>query len=144
MAEPEQVNPYESWDLAKLAKEMVLIREQHTELKQKAAYLWAIHENLAKTIIPERMEEMGIGTVNITGVGRLEIRNEASCSIPAENKEEVYAWCNDNGYGDLIQGTINSGTFKAQVKKWIKEGEEFPLELIKFNPYDNAVIVKAK
>lgn len=137
-------HPFKGQDLAELAQSMLDIRAQHMEEKAQAAATWALHELLSKKLIPEMMEELGMTSVNITGVGRLEVRHEASCSIPKENKYDVYQWVEDNGYGDLIVGTINSSTFKAQVKKWIKDGEDFPMELINFTPYDNAVLIKVK
>ena len=90
------------------------------------------------------MEQMGLTSVVLDGIGRLEIRHDASCSVPKENKDDVYDWLRDNGYGELIVGTVNSSTFKAQVKKFIKDGEPFPMDLINFNPYDNAVLIRAK
>ena len=135
---------YAGMSLKDLAICMRDMRERHTAAKDAASALWREHEYLSKNAIPEMMEQMGMTSVNLDGIGRLEIRHEASCSIPKENKHDVYAWCEGNGYGELIVGTINSSTFKAQVKKWIKDGEDFPMNLINFSPYDNAVLVKAK
>ena len=135
---------YEGMSLTDKAHCMGRLRELHTDAKAEAAKLWHEHEFLAKTAIPETMEEAGITSIVIKNLGRLEIRHDASCSVPKENKDDVYQWCRDNGYGELIVGTINSSTFKAQVKKWIKDGEEFPMDLINFNPFDNAVLVRAK
>ena len=135
---------YEGKTLQQLAKSMASLKEKHSKLKAQAAEIWREHELLAKRLIPEMMEEMGIATVNLKGIGRLELRHDASVSVPPENKEAVYDWLRDNGYGDLIIGTVNSSTMRAQVKKWVEDGEDFPIDLIKYNPYDNAVLVKGK
>ena len=140
----EYSDKYAGMSLKDTAICMAKLREQHTLEKATAAAVWREHEYLAKNVLPEMMEEMGITSVNLDGLGRLEIRHDASCSIPPENKLDVYDWVRNNGYEDLIQGTINSSTFKAQVKKWIKDGEDFPMDLIKFNPFDNAVLVRVK
>ena len=120
------------------------LRDLHTEAKDTAADLWRDHEYLAKNVLPEMMEAQGMTSIVLDGIGRLEIRHDASCSVPKENKEDVYQWLRDNGYEELIVGTVNSSTFKAQVKKFIQDGEPFPMNLINFNPYDNAVLIRAK
>ena len=135
---------YAGMTLTQTAECMAKLREEHTRQKAETSAIWKEHEYLAKSVLPEMMEEMGVSSLNITGLGRLELRHDASCSIPKENKGAVYDWVESNGYADLIVGTINSSTFKAQVKKWIKDGEDFPMELINFNPFENAVLVRAK
>ncbi len=135
---------YDGMDLKTAAKCLAYLKDLHADQKRSAANTWAEHEYLTKHWFPELMESMGLTTVNIKGVGRLELRHDASVSVPKENKHLVYEWLEDNGYGDLIVGTVNSSTMKAQVKKWIKDGEDFPIDLINFNPYDNAVLIKAK
>jgi hypothetical protein len=135
---------YEGMSLRDLVLAMRDLRDRHAAKKDETSELWAAHEALAKTVIPEAMEAAGLVSIVLDGIGRLEIRNDASCSIPKENKDDVYQWMRDNGYEELIVGTINASTFKAQIKKMIKDGEDFPFDLIKFNPFDNAVLVRAK
>ena len=140
----EHADKYASMPLADVAQCMATLREEHTIEKSIAAATWREHEYLAKNVLPEMMEQMGITSVNLDGIGRLEIRHDASCSVPKENKESVYDWLRNNGYEELIVGTVNSSTFKAQVKKFIKDGEDFPMELINFSPFDNAVLTRVK
>ena len=113
-------------------------------MKAEAAEVWHEHEYLAKRLIPQEMERCGFTSINIKGIGRLELRHDALVSVPKEHKHQLYAWLENNGYEDLIVGTVNSSTMKAQVKKWIRDGEEFPINLINYSPFDNAVLVKAK
>ena len=140
----QYADKYEGMTLAGLAMAMAEIRAAHDNAKAVSSRIWSEHEYLAKRAIPETMEAMGLTSCNLDGIGRLEIRHDVSVSIPPENKQDVYVWVQENGYGDLIQGTINSSTFKAQVKKWVIDGEDFPIELIKYTPFDNAVLIKAK
>lgn len=141
-----EYDKYASMPLKEVVIAMRELRDYHTEAKDKAAHLWREHEHLAKNVLPEMMEAQGITSVVLDGIGRLEIRHDASCSIPKENKLDVYRWLADNGYEELIVGTVNSSTFKAQVKKFIRDASEpdFPMDLINFSPYDNAVLIRAK
>lgn len=142
----EYSDKYAGMSLKNVVLAMREVRDEHTEQKAICADIWREHEYLAKNVLPEMMEEAGMTSVNLDGIGRLEIRHDASCSIPPENKDGVYDWMRANGFEELIVGTINSSTFKAQIKKFIREdnAENFPLELINFNPFDNAVLIKAK
>src|SRR5690606_39367494 len=51
-------------------------------------------------------------------------------------------WLRDNGHESLVQETVNSSTFKAFIKERMKEGKEYPKDLIKVNPFSRATVVK--
>lgn len=142
--ENNKYDNYGGMSLKNVVLAMRDLRDKHTSEKAAAAITWAEHEHLSKTLLPEMMEAEGLTTIVLDGIGRLEIRYDASCSTPKENKEEVYQWMRDNGYEELIVGTINASTFKAQIKKFMKDGEDFPFDLINFNPYENAVLIRVK
>lgn len=51
-------------------------------------------------------------------------------SVLPEKKEEFYNWLKENGYGSLIQETINHNSLRAWVKEILEEnGDELPEEL---------------
>lgn len=51
-------------------------------------------------------------------------------SVLPEIKEEFYNWLKENGYGSLIQETINHNSLRAWVKEILEEnGDELPEEL---------------
>jgi hypothetical protein len=135
---------YAGLSIKDLALAMRDLRDQHTIAKATTGSIWSEHEYLAKKALPDTMNEQGINSIVLDGIGQVQLRPDASCSVPKENKEDVYQWLRDNGYEDLIVGTVNAGTFKAQIKKMIKDGEDFPFDLISFNPFDNAVLIRAK
>lgn len=99
-------------------------------------------DTLAKSIVPEAMENAGMEQVVVAGIGRVNLRADIYTSIPAEMKQEAYQWLSDNGREGLITQTVNASTLKAVIREAIKKGEEFPEDLFKVTPYTMAVITK--
>jgi len=100
------------------------------------------YDFLSISVIPEVMDELGVETMKITGVGRLQVASDINCTVPSANKEAVQQWLRDNGHESLVQETVNSSTFKAFIKERMKEGKEYPKDLIKVNPFSRATVVK--
>ena len=90
--------------------------------------------------LPTAMDEAGIQSINIEGVGNVHTRADLWASIPADKKEMAWNWLMDNGHGDLITRTINGSTFKAFCKEQLLNGEEIPEDMFKITPYTMAVI----
>ncbi len=70
---------YEGMTIAQLAKTMKKIKEQHEAKKRQAAQIWHEYDYLRMRAIVMKMEEMGIESVYVKGVGRLSTREEAGC-----------------------------------------------------------------
>lgn len=96
-------------------------------------------------MIEKQMEKEGLESpLNVTGVGRISLSADLNVSIPAENKDEFYAWLRKNKSGDLIQQTVNSSTLKAFIKDRIKNGKSWPTNLLKATPITRASLTRAK
>lgn len=121
-------------------------RELQAALKDSKAVSSEIQKEfdyLRKSILPDKMEELGFDTVNITGVGRISLRAEMYASIVAEQKEAAFAWLSENGHGALIKDTVNASSLKAFMKEQINLGEIFPEELFNCSPYTMATLTKS-
>ena len=92
--------------------------------------------------IPKQMEDEGIESVKLDGIGRLSTQGNIYAGIQKDKKDEAYAWLEDNGHGDLIKGTLNASSLKAFLKECIREGIAFPDDLFKATPYMMATITK--
>lgn len=89
-------------------------------------------DTLRLAIIPDRMDDDGINSIDVIGVGKVSLTSGLNASIPAAKRESAYAWLEDNGYGDLIQETVNASTLKAWVTKLIKDKGKLPEDLAEF------------
>ena len=128
--------------LAEIAAEYKAIKEASEEAGEVKTALQKISDSYSKHILPARMEEEGIETVRIEGVGRLQTKSDIYCSCPAPNREALQDWLVDHGHGSLISQSVNASTLKAFIKEQMKEGNPVPDDLLDIEPYSMAVIVK--
>jgi len=101
------------------------------------------HDWLRTAVTPARMDEKGITTITVAGIGRVTLQDDVFVSVPAETKAQAHLWFGDMGFSDLITSTINGSTLAAWIRKRIKSGEELPpAELVKVTPYTRAQITR--
>ncbi len=121
-------------------------RELQNELKESKAVSSGIQKEfdyLRKSVLPDKMEELGFDTVNITDVGRISLRAELYASIVTDQKEAAFAWLAENGHGALIKDTVNASSLKAFMKEQLNLGEVFPEEMFNCTPYIMATLTKS-
>lgn len=131
-----------SMKLAEIAAEYKAIKEALEEAGEIETALRKISDSYSKHILPARMEEEGIETVRIEGVGRLQTKSDIHCNCPAANREALQDWLVDHGHGSLISQSVNASTLKAFIREQMKEGNPVPDDLLNIEPYSMAVIVK--
>ena len=135
----------EEWNdlsLVDLARELRRVGDLHDEAKEIVSDLYKDLQTLSVSIIPERMADEEITTMNIDGVGRLQCRTDAYVSVLKADKPEFMQWCIDSNNAPLIKEDIHPATLKAFIKDRVKQGLEYPSHLVKFEPYEKAVVVK--
>lgn len=121
------------------------IRELDEKIKLHSDMLSALkkeREHLTDSILPQKMQEEGLSTVNVRGLGRFSVRNEMRVSVPANKKFELQEWLKENGYGELIAATVNSSTLKSFVKESIMEGRDYPDQLLNIHSFERATLTK--
>lgn len=138
-----QEQNYDSMPVPLLAAELKRLREELDKFDAIKKEYQVAYDFLSISVLPERMEEEMIETLKVAGVGRLQSRSDIRCAVPAQNREAVKTWLVDNGHGSMIAETINSSTLKAFVREMMKEGKEWPEDLLSVTPYTRATVVKA-
>lgn len=133
---------YENLTLEAMAHEMKRIREELDDAKEHSSTLQKQWDDLRKVHIPNKMEELGIESVRVKGVGTVSERTDAYCTTPAKNKHALYEWLEGHGHGDLITDTVNASTLKAFMKEQIMLGNDVPDDIVNFNPYTYVAITK--
>jgi len=113
--------------------------ELATEIKSE---LQKRYDFIRFSLIPEIMDEDGLESARVEGVGRVSLQSDINASVKADHKIEAQDWLIENGYGDVIQETVNSSTLKALLKKRIKEGLDIPADLFNVSPFTRAQITK--
>lgn len=143
MSEEKEFYPkYNGFKLDELAAAQVEIKSKIEGLKSQQSVLQKEFDHLRLHRIPAMMDEMGIDSVNLTGIGRLSTQGALQASIIKDMRDEAYEWLENNGHGDLIKGTVNSSSLKALIKEQIKAGEQFPEELFNIHLFTMATVTK--
>lgn len=122
-------------------------------------------EAVRKHVVPQAMENAGIETIRVVGVGTVSIRPDLFVStikgggvlapplndvgdVVSDAPEDTWSlidsheWLVREGHGALIQDTVNASSLKALIKKLIKDGTPVPTELFKITPVSYSVILK--
>ena len=126
-----------------LAAHLKDLKELKDEVKAQQAALTNEIEFLSDRILPERMEDEGIETLRIKDVGRLQSADGIRVQVLAENREALQEWLNENGFDSLVKPSVNSSTLKAFISDCIRNGDEYPTDLVRVEPYTRATVVKA-
>jgi hypothetical protein len=82
-------------------------------------------------VLPPLFHDASTDTTKTLNGYTVNISDDMSVSIPADRKGDAYDWLDKNGYGDIIQSTINSSTLKATVKGMYKDGVVVPEDVFK-------------
>lgn len=138
-----EADEFESMSVPELAATLKELKTRLEEVGALKTELQKAYDFLSIDVLPDRMDEEGISTMRINGVGRLQSSSDIRCSCPAKNKIGLQKWLEEHGHGSMISATVNASTLKAFVKEMMKEGKEWPEELLTVHPYSRATVVKA-
>ncbi|MBL4588281.1 hypothetical protein JKY79_02970 [Candidatus Babeliales bacterium] len=125
-----------------LALEMYVLSKAIAELGSDKSALQKRYDLLRHKIVPDKLDEEEMQNITIKGIGRLGATPQLRVSVLAGNREKLQSWMCENGFEDLVQGTINSSTLKAWVKEQMEAGNEIPDDLIKIDPFMLATLTK--
>lgn len=127
-------------ELAALLKQT---KEEHEALDRTAKDKKEIYEYLRLQVVPDKMDDMGVSSMNIDGIGRLGVTSDAYVSVKAGQKEMLYNWLKEHEFEDLIVPTVNGSTLKAFIKEQNGLGNPIPDDtIVNFTPYSRASITK--
>lgn len=119
----------------KLRQTTALIKESREALAQ-------LEEKLSREQVPEVLRAHGIKTITVEGVGRVSLGTRWSASMP--DKQVGFEWLRSNGYGGVIQETVNAQTLGALAKDLNSDGVELPTPIFTTNIMSYTSITKVK
>lgn len=127
--------------LIALAKRMKLLQDDKDRLEEELKSVNKMLDEVRLKLIPDMMAEMDVRTLTVEGLGRVQLANDAYVSVL--DKVQGYSWLKEHGFDGLIQPYVQPSTLKAAVKEAMRNGQEFPEEWFKIQPFVRASIVKA-
>ena len=128
--------------IQELAEEFVKRRNIYDTIKAQSAREYHKFDLLRTAVIPKKMEDLGLDTAVVKGVGRVQIGHNMSAK--QIDKVRLMEWMEANGHGDMVSGTINSSSLAAFIRTQIAQGGEIPDDtMIDISTYEVATVVKA-
>lgn len=131
---------FEGLQIAELAKLMDKAGAYKDRMKKEAVMAQLRWDVIRKIVIPNKLDEMGMDSAKIKGVGTVSKRADAYCNVKAGCQEDLMNWLRDNGYADLIRPNVNSSSLKAFIKELFNEGKEIPSDIVNFTPFTYVAI----
>lgn len=112
------------------------------EAKEIAARWSKLYDQVSITILPEKMEDSGIESLKVEGIGRVNLRADMWTKVC--DKQALADLLRENGYESMIGETINASTLKAFIKEQNgrPDGLVIDEEIVSQSPYTRAVITK--
>lgn len=113
-------------ELSNLENDIKSYEDTVKELKKKA-------DKLSMEVIPEKMNELGLKSVELNDGSKLKIAEFVQARITEENKEQAFSWLRDNGHGDLIKHNLSANFGRGEDDKaqdFKKRAEDIGLDLV--------------
>lgn len=129
-------------NLVETAKIMASVQRTQERLKEELAVVNAEFDVLRLEVIPGMMEQQGIESLKVEGLGRLGLTGDMYVHIKPGMKDKLFKWLRARKMGALVTEAVNSSTLKSFVKGRMKDGKELPSEFLNVTPFTRASITK--
>lgn len=100
-----------------------LISEQYEALDETRKKIGAQLDFMSREVIPEIMSERGVRNITLDDVQR-QFSKSVRVSASMADKGAALDWLSDNGFGDLIQQSVNSSSLSSFAKQYIEETQK--------------------
>jgi hypothetical protein len=70
---------------------------------------------LREETLPMAMQELGLSDVKLATGEKIVVKQDVYLAVPAERKEEAWAWLEDHGFGGLIKTEVKAAFGRGEV-----------------------------
>jgi hypothetical protein len=99
--------------LSQLVRALRGVEQQIEDAENHLKLLKQDKHRMSVETIPQLMDEMGVERLDVDGV-TVERKMIVSASIPADRKDEAFAWLRENGCDDIIKNDVTCSFGKGQ------------------------------
>lgn len=110
-------------------------REIKEDTAATAAQASKDHEAVKAELI-KFLVDHGKPNVEYEGLGKASLTQHFSATVDEENRNKLFTFLQEKGYGAIIKETIDYRTLSTTIKELLKEGLEIP-EYVKQSEYTN-------
>ena len=122
-----------------LADELAELKDRKkaldNELKAVNARITEVEEQLASKMVEEEIQ-------SFQRSGRtFYVTTKVFANVVPDRKTELFTWLKENGFGDMVQETVNSQTLSAWVREQLADSDQLPEGLDELiNVYEKASV----
>ena len=77
------------------------------EIEQQLGELKAKSREISETTIPSMLSELGLSEITLINGSKVSTSAYYSARITDENREDAFAWLDENGFSDIIKNTVS-------------------------------------
>ena len=109
MFEPEEksINDTSLKNLTSRSEELEELLSKFADLEEQMGKLKAKTRELSEIIIPNMLSELGLSEITLKDGNKITTTTYYSARITDENREEAFAWLDENGFSDIIKNTVS-------------------------------------
>jgi len=109
MFEPEEknINDISLKELTNRSEELGELLSRFADLEEQMGKLKAKTRELSEIIIPNMLSELGLSEITLKDGNKITTSTYYSARITDENREEAFAWLDENGFIDIIKNTVS-------------------------------------
>jgi len=109
MFEPEEknINDISLKELTNRSEELGELLSRFADLEEQMGKLKAKTRELSEIIIPNMLSELGLSEITLKDGNKITTSTYYSARITDENREEAFAWLDENGFSDIIKNTVS-------------------------------------
>ena len=109
MFEPEEknINDISLKELTCRSEELGELLSRFADLEEQMGKLKAKTRELSEIIIPNMLSELGLSEITLKDGNKITTSTYYSARITDENREEAFAWLDENGFSDIIKNTVS-------------------------------------
>lgn len=121
---------YDTMTLVQLGEAMVKVGAELEAAKEVKTTLEKEYDFIRTVKIPPALEESGMKNFRLDNGKGIRVQDEVFVSLRAENFQNMKVWLQERGDDSIIKETINPSTLKAFITGKIKDGKEYPADLV--------------
>jgi len=126
--------------VTEMAEWLYELRELNNLADKIKKEIGAVYDHVRTIQLPERMDDEGLSSMRVQGVGMVKLT--ADMYISVKDQEKLFGWLEENGLEHLIQEKVNTQQLKSVLRKYMEDGEEVPSDYVKITPFSRASITK--
>lgn len=132
----------EDTPIKELIEQQYQLEQTLDKMKDAKSLLENQLTRIKKNILPDKMDQEGIKSMRIDGIGNIRVQGDLYASIRPAEKEKAFTWLQDNGHSGLVNSTINANSLRSLAKQYQEKGDSLPKELFSIIPFSKTIITK--